>query len=341
METKKTAKGKGTVPPINSRMPVDKGSTAIYCTCCPTKYKAQAPNFYRSYSPLYAHNGGFLPICKSCCQTLYLHYWRALGTSKEAVKRMCMKLDIYWDEVIFDTVTENIDPADAFSKYMRGAENANRKNKTYDTSLDRAVASTPETVAFDVGQQDRLDWGMAWEDEEIRYLKAQYDKWEQEYSIENRAQEVLVRDMCIMELQRDKAMRANDVANYSKLSDLFQRTMDRAELSPSKLKEQMSTRTKPLGVIIKEMEETAPIPEPAPEFRDVDGIVRFFTVYCIGHLFKMLGIKHRYSQLYEAEMDKNRVSPEEKDSEDVFERMTEEGFPKTPPDLSALVEEEP
>lgn len=339
MEVKKTAKGKGSVPPLNSRVPVDKGNGAFYCTCCPTKYKTQPQNFYRSFSPLYAHNGGYLPICKECCNTLYRHYWRVLGSAKEAVRRMCMKLDVYWDEVAFDSLDEGIDPADAFARYMGGMSYSSRKNKTYDTTLDRAVASTAETVAVEVGQQDRLDWGMAWEDEEIRYLKGQYSRWEQEYSIESRAQEILVRDMCIMELQRDKAMRANDVANYSKLSDLFQRTMDRAELSPSKLKEQRTSRTKPLGVILKEMEDTKPIPEPAPEFRDVDGIIRFFRVYCIGHLCHMLGIKHRYAQLYEDEMNKYRVSADEKDADDVYERLMDEGFPKAPPDLSVLTEE--
>ena len=38
-------------------------------------------------------------------------------------------------------------------------------------------------------------------------------------------------------------------------------------------------------------------------------------------------------------MNKYRVSADEKDADDVYERLMDEGFPKTPPDLSVLVEE--
>lgn len=327
IETRKAASGRSSVPPANTRLPVEK-SGGYYCTCCPNKYRVQPQYFYKSFSPLYAHNGGYLPVCRECCQNLYRHYLAVLGSSKEAAKRLCMKLDIYWDEVVFDSLCKDIDPADAFTKYMSGVNTQMRKNKTYDTTLDSVVAITPETTSASVGQKDRLEWGMAWEDEEIGYLKAQYNRWAQDYAIESRAQEVLVRDMCIMELQRDKAIRANDTASYQKLTEQYQKTLDRAELSPAKQREKVSAREKPLGVIIKEMEDEAPIPEPAPEFRDVDGVMRFITVYCIGHLLKMLGVKHRYAQMYEDEMNKYRVSPEEKDSEDVYERLVEDGFPE-------------
>ena len=47
------------------------------------------------------------------------------------------------------------------------------------------------------------------------------------------------------------------------------------------------------------------------------------TIYFIGHLMKMLGLKNRYSNLYEEEMDKYRPKmPEDEqnaDAEDVFD----------------------
>ena len=42
-------------------------------------------------------------------------------------------------------------------------------------------------------------------------------------------------------------------------------------------------------------ENEDPIPEVNPEWKDVDGIVKLFNIYFLGHLSKMLGIKNRYS----------------------------------------------
>ena len=49
--------------------------------------------------------------------------------------------------------------------------------------------------------------------------------------------------------------------------------------------------------------------------------------------------QRRRLDLYEDEMNKYRVSADEKDADDVYERLMDEGFPKTPPDLSVLAEE--
>ena len=76
-------------------------------------------------------------------------------------------------------------------------------------------------------------------------------------------------------------------------------------------------------------ENEEPIPEPLPEWKDVDKIVRLFTIYFLGHLCKMLNIRNRYSEMYEQEMQKYRVSLEEIEDlsdEDIFEYLSENGF---------------
>lgn len=86
---------------------------------------------------------------------------------------------------------------------------------------------------------------------------------------------------------------------------------------------------KPLGLMIEMFENENPIPEPLPEWRDVDGIVKLFNIYFLGHLCKMLDIKNRYSKAYEDAMQKYRVNIEEthdSPDEDVFEYLSETGF---------------
>ena len=67
---------------------------------------------------------------------------------------------------------------------------------------------------------------------------------------------------------------------------------------------------------IRKWENTKPIPEPDPELKDVDGIVRYITVWFLGHLCKMLGIKNTYCKLYEDEIAKMRIERPEYEDED-------------------------
>ena len=80
--------------------------------------------------------------------------------------------------------------------------------------------------------------------------------------------------------------------------------------------------------MINMFENERPIQKCRPEWEDVDGIVRYITVYFLGHLCKMLKINNRYSSIYEEEMAKYRVEIpelEEADDEDVFNYILNSG----------------
>ena len=105
--------------------------------------------------------------------------------------------------------------------------------------------------------------------------------------------------------------------------------MSSANLKPIQVENDEKTAEKPLGVMIEMFENEDPIPEINPEWKDVDGIVKLFNIYFLGHLSKMLGIKNRYSRDYEEEMQKYRAEIDDiKDVsyEDVFEYLSEKGF---------------
>lgn len=77
-------------------------------------------------------------------------------------------------------------------------------------------------------------------------------------------------------------------------------------------------------MMIKNFEDHDPIPEPLPEWKDVDGIRKFYSIYMLGHLCKMLGIKNRHADMYEAEMNKFKAElpdMDDADEEDVFDTI--------------------
>ena len=47
-----------------------------------------------------------------------------------------------------------------------------------------------------------------------------------------------------------------------------------------------------------------------------DGIVKYISIWFLGHLCKMLGIKNAYCKMYERELEKMRIENPELDEED-------------------------
>ena len=56
-----------------------------------------------SYAALYK-GVGYLPICKTCVDAMYTDFLTQCDSPKDAVRQMCRKLDLYWNEDVFETV---------------------------------------------------------------------------------------------------------------------------------------------------------------------------------------------------------------------------------------------
>ena len=135
--------------------------------------------------------------------------------------------------------------------------------------------------------------------------------------------QALLRQICILETQINKDLMAGKPVE--KLVNSLNTLLGSANLKPDQIKKEepidSSIENMPLGVGIKKWEDTRPLPEVAPEFRDVDGIVKYITTWFYGHLGKMVGIKNFHSKLYEDEISRLRVEKpeyEEDDDESVF-----------------------
>lgn len=159
-------------------------------------------------------------------------------------------------------------------------------------------------------------------------LDAEYADWEARCVIDSKSREKLVRDMCVITLKQQTALHEDNIRAYKSLTELYQKTLDQAELSPKIVSYKDKGNEKPIGVMIKMFEEERPISEPRPEWKDVDGIMKLILVYFIGHLCKMLNLRNKYAKMYEDEMDKYRVTVpelEDAETEEVFDYLLENG----------------
>ena len=301
------------------------------CCCCGTEYDTQQNNFFHSDSPIFAGNKGFFRMCKSCTEKYYNDLVKKFdGNAYRAMERMCQIFDIYYNAAAFAAVLEKNTDGNIMAAYIKKMQLFQYKGKTYSDTILESAPKSIDTVE-DVQKQDDSSttkkavgaWGYGFSPKEYNTLNDMYDDWRARVVI-NRTKEALVRELCIIKLQMNATIRGNNIDGYIKLMKTYIDTLKSANLAP--IQEDASTKEgeKPIGVMIKNLEDYKPVCECPSEYRDVDGIVKYIQVYYIGHLSAMLKFKNKYAEMYRAEMEKCRIENpflQGKNDEEVFTSM--------------------
>lgn len=301
------------------------------CCCCGNEYDTQQNNFFHSESPIFAGNKGFFRMCKSCTEKYYNDLAKKFdGNAYRAMERMCQIFDIYYNAAAFAAVLEKNTDGNIMAAYIKKMQLFQYKGKTYSDTILESAPKSIDTVE-DVQKQDDFSttkkavgaWGYGFLPEEYNTLNDMYDDWRARVVI-NRTKEALVRELCIIKLQMNAAIRGNDIDGYIKLMKTYIDTLKSANLAPIQEDASAKEGEKPIGVMIKNLEDHKPVCECPPEYRDVDGIVKYIQVYYIGHLSAMLKFKNKYTEMYRAEMEKCRIEDpflQGKNDEEVFTSM--------------------
>ncbi len=331
--------------------PIRETPDKFYCTRCPRSFTRQKGNFPASQSPIYKENGGYLPVCKHCVDEMYDHYKAVLGDEKAAIRRICMKFDIYWNERPYAMVYKANTSASRVLAYISKTNLVGFIGKTFDDTLDEesglgqfaAATELPDVLGemnetATVAPETMEFWGAGFApsfyidlERRLKYWIGDTDRYAMDVS-----ECAIIRQICMLEvtIARDTATGKSIDKSINALNTL----LGSANLKPVQKKKDESIdaamENTPFGVWIRQIENTRPISEPDPELKDVDGIVKYISVWLLGHLCKMMKIDNTYSQLYEEEMAKLRVDrpqyegeDEETIFEDIFSRAEESEYP--------------
>lgn len=84
-------------------MALEMNTDKVICPTCGTGYSKRKGFFPVSYGELYK-GLGYIPYCRSCIDKIYSQYLAQCKDSKMAVRQTCRKLDLYWNESIFDSI---------------------------------------------------------------------------------------------------------------------------------------------------------------------------------------------------------------------------------------------
>jgi hypothetical protein len=254
---------------------------------------------------------------------------------------MCRKLDLYWSEKVFEAVEKKNTTSTMMTSYISKINTGTYLGKSYDDTLieegslwcwrsvvnslksnDSSGCSNVSDIddSVEVSEEVIAFWGDGYTPEMYASLEQRRLHWmsrfPEDYELDI-GTEAIIRQICSLELDinRDRAAGRAVDKSVNALNTL----LGSASLKPTQKKvddADASIDKTPLGVWAQRLEYKRPIKEADPELQDVDGIIRYISIWYLGHLCKMLGIKNTYCKLYEEEISKMRVEHPEYEDED-------------------------
>lgn len=298
------------------------------CFYCGNEYVET--NFYKSNSVFYS-NIGKIPYCKQCVEKFYQSFYEkytnegCLTPEKKAVKRLCMMLDIYYKEDVYNAAIDsakkreiNISPMGAYMKMIQLSQ-YNRNKETYENTItqeerENFVVTTDISDSVHINEQIMNFFGSGFKEEDYIFLNREYEDWVARHECKTKAQEEVFKRLCFKQLEILKATQRGE--DTKDLDATFQKLLETAKLQPKQNSGDTTADNQTFGTLIDKWENTRPLPEIDEELKDVDKIGWYIDVFFKGHLSKMMGLKNGLSNLYTKFMKKYTVEkPEYSDEE--------------------------
>lgn len=288
------------------------------CTCCGESKKINSANFYKSYSVLFKSSyENRMCICKDCVIRIAEQFKEKYHSETRGLYELCKLLDVYYEKSLYDVAVTQADKKNSnpYQIYFQKCSSLPQyKNKTFIDSELFDKKQDDEDIAEDVGHDVVTFWGKGFSQEEYDYLENEYKSLITRYECDSYAQEVLFQEIAYQRLDvKKKRMNGTSVDKEIKtLQDL----LGSSGIKPVQENESASNEQATFGTLIKKYENERPIPEPDPEWEDVDGLKKYISIWFLGHLCEMLGINNDYSQMYRDEIAKNTVEKIEYESDE-------------------------
>lgn len=322
----------------NTPQKLTQSNRKFICCRCGTAYSRQKGYFPVSHSPMY-RGTGYLPICCDCIDSLYEQYREMLADDRETMRRICMKLDLYWNDAIYDMVERTAGVHSRVRNYIGKTNLIKYIDKTFDdTLLEESIKNIEKTSdAFEFGdhmlpideenneddlssiKQSTIDfWGRGYDAMFYDDLEKRYSKWTKGLGELTPVQESLYKQVCLNEVIITRSSAKGEAADKATKNLLD--ALGSLNIKPSQTKndaQDAELEKMPLGVGIQTWEFSRPLPETPDELKDKSHIIKDITIWFLGHACKMVGLRNSYCRMYEQAMDELRVKrPEYADEDD-------------------------
>ena len=314
---------------------IEVNASSSTCRKCGTAYGRLKGYFPVSYSYLYKGTG-YLPYCKECVDGMFAAYLLECKDSKVAVRQMCRKLDLYWNEKVYEAVEKQNSTRSMMTSYISKINAVKLASKSYDDTLREEGALWLEPKAYanmesvitgvditneelNVSDDIILFWGPGYTPSMYMELENRRKYWMSKYPQEAELDigtEALIRQICSLEIDINKArMEGKPIDKYVNSLNTI---LGSANLKPTQKKEDADAELEkmPLGVGIQKWEYNRPLPPTPKEKRDINQVIKNITTWYLGHACKMVGIRNSYCKMYEDAMAELRVDNPDHAEED-------------------------
>lgn len=295
---------------IQKMMAEDDAPAYYTCACCGKRYMHQKENFAPSQSNLWKGNNYYLPVCRTCIDKLFDHYTETLGSEEEAAKRICMKFDIYFSQSLLDSTGRHAPNITRMRAWTKQTNMMQYRSKTFDDYLeevDGRIITDPSEALETKGKvsQRMIDfWGPGFNEYDYILLDKEYKDWTTKYECKTKAQETLFMNIAMAQLSVNKAYKSGDTKELKMASDNLQNLLGSANIKPNQTNDNAIAENNTPGTLIEKWEKTRPIPEPAPEWRDVDNIGHYIRAWVLSPILEMFKLKNPWKQEYDQELEK-------------------------------------
>ena len=316
------------MPHVNVKE-VDNHEKSFRCCMCGRVYTTQKGNFlHGGGSPLWKGNHGYIPFCKSCCETLMNSLTSFYsGNEEHAMRHMCGMFDWYYCDTASAMTQAQVQvgrsrislyPSKASTKQvtLRGTTFL---DTIRDESAENERVMDVEEVDCDDESSDEFvvtkamirTWGRGYTAEQYQYLEEEYQDWCAKNVCNTKSQQEIYKNIAIAQLNIRIAQQNG--GKVAEAMESLQKLMNSANILPKQTAENVLADTQTFGTLLKKYEETRPVAKPAPEWEDVDGIRKYTNTWFRGGLGKALRIRNENTALYEeatAEMNRYTVKKE-------------------------------
>jgi len=268
------------------------------CSKC-GRVETRPMNFFKTYSPIFENNG-FMPICKDCLAKLYNKYLLSFHDIHKAIKRICMAMDLYYNESIVDScIKKSQASTPPIGEYIKKLNLSGYKGKTFDNSID-------ECFLFDLREDESLEkdletkpistipdsvrgrWGYGFSDEDYKALEEHYRYLKKSNPDFDSNQEIFIMDLCQTKMQQTRAMMSGRTDDYIKLTESYRKSFAQAGLKT--VRESTNEDDFSLGVNAQIIEQYTPAEyyKNKERYKDHDGLGDYFQRFLVRPLKNLM-----------------------------------------------------
>lgn len=282
---------------------------------------------------------GVYPECKKCIRMEVEQRkskYDKPNETKESVQKMLQKMDLPYIDSLYESLCKDVgdevnekNKVSPFLAYIPPIKSLPQyRNKTWADSEFGVSGDDTKDIALEMSKrQPRKEivklFGTGLSTSDYLFLQDQYDDWRERTQVDSKSQETYIVRICFKLLDIWKAQKEGK--DTSKLDDSLNKLMEAAQLQPKQNVGNAATDSLTFGQLIEKWEMEEPIPEPSPEFKDIDGIGQYIRVWFMGCLSKAVGLNNPYSEEFDEYMKKYTVTkPEYKDEENsdtIYEKL--------------------